>query len=181
MLRQFWSVQNVRTWPLPLAPHYGYVTKHVGSLELAIPLPNPPSTCLSLFIIGFSFPFSRPDGHTNKMLAYTLPTLLASAALAMPTTPFSKTLLGPFGLHDGLSLKAVDPFDRTWIESLTSVGDSYAAGLGAGHAVKAGNQVSSSMSAFYNHSTNQFFASWRSIQTATNTAMAIPTWSTWTI
>jgi len=92
--------------------------------------------------------------------------------------PFFDNFMNPFEHHDGLSFKAADPFDRTWIESLTSVGDSYAAGLGAGHAVKAGNQVSSSMSAFYNHSTNQFFASWRSIQTVTNTAMAILTWST---
>jgi len=150
------------------------------TLTSQIPLTDPPSTYPFFLINDFSFPLSCPDEHKNIMLAYTLPAVLASVALAMPTTPNLYNLRNLFR-RDSLSLKAADPFDRTWIETLTSVGESYAAGIGAGHAVKPGKHVSSSISACHNHRTNPSLVSWKLIQTVINTAMAIPTWSTWMI
>ncbi len=39
------------------------------------------------------------------------------------------------------SIKAINPFDHTWIEAFASLGDSYAVGLGAGHYIKAAKGV----------------------------------------
>ena len=40
------------------------------------------------------------------------------------------------------SVTAANPFDHTWIESFTALGDSYSVGLGAGHAISAAKGVS---------------------------------------
>jgi hypothetical protein len=40
------------------------------------------------------------------------------------------------------ALQATDPYDFNWISSYSALGDSYAAGLGAGHVIKAANNVS---------------------------------------
>lgn len=82
------------------------------------------------------------DGRMEIMSAYLLSLLLASLALAMPTTT-PNNLYNPRKLlsRDGVSIQATDPFDRRWIETLTAIGDSYSVGLGAGHAVKGAGQV----------------------------------------
>ena len=43
------------------------------------------------------------------------------------------------------SVLATSPYDHDWIESYTALGDSYAVGLGAGHAVSAATGVSQSL------------------------------------
>ena len=75
------------------------------------------------------------------MSAFLLSLLLASVALAIPTTP--NNVYNPRKLlsRAGPSIQATDPFDRKWIETLTAVGDSYSVGLGAGHAIKGSGQV----------------------------------------
>lgn len=113
-----------------LPPSCDYTTDYLGYMDLVSSRIGLLNTCLSFSIKGLSFSFSRSDGYTKEMLAYTLPTLLAGVALAIPTIPNFDNLMNRFR-HRELSLKAADPFDRTWIESLTSIGDSYAAGLGA--------------------------------------------------
>ena len=75
------------------------------------------------------------------MISSLLSLLLASVAVAIPTT--SNSLHDPKEIFSraGPSINAADPFDRKWIEALTAVGDSYSVGLGAGHAVKGTKQV----------------------------------------
>ena len=43
---------------------------------------------------------------------------------------------------DGTGIQATSPFDHTWIEKFTALGDSYGVGLGAGHSIKAARGVS---------------------------------------
>jgi hypothetical protein len=67
--------------------------------------------------------------------------LAASAsALALPGSSSLTTLL-----ERQVSIKASSPYDRAWIGTITSIGDSYSAGLGAGHAIKPSNNVSISI------------------------------------
>ena len=63
-------------------------------------------------------------------------------ASAWPTTP--NIFRSPLRLfsRDGVGIQATDPYDRKWIEKLTSIGDSYSVGLGAGHTVAGNNRVS---------------------------------------
>lgn len=47
-----------------------------------------------------------------------------------------------FEIHNRQSsINAIDPFDHSWIEEWASLGDSYAVGLGAGHAIKKSDNV----------------------------------------
>ena len=73
------------------------------------------------------------------------------------------------------SIKAASPFDHSWVGTLTAIGDSYSAGLGAGHAVKAGNNVSNGVYIYNAYAeTACLDDSSRSTRTATNTATATP-------
>jgi hypothetical protein len=42
------------------------------------------------------------------------------------------------------TITATDPFDHTWIEQWAALGDSFSVGLGAGHAIKASDNVRTS-------------------------------------
>jgi len=103
-------------------------------------------TSLFVFIHDPLIVSSCLDEHINAMPVYQLALLLASVALAMPTTP--NNLYNPKKLfaRGGPTIQATDPFDRRWIEALAAVGDSFSVGLGAGHAVKATGKVQRSTS-----------------------------------
>jgi hypothetical protein len=50
-------------------------------------------------------------------------------------------LLQPRQSSGNVSANAKSPFDHTWIEFFTALGDSYSIGLGAGHSIKAARNV----------------------------------------
>ncbi|KAF2433862.1 hypothetical protein EJ08DRAFT_42103 [Tothia fuscella] len=53
-----------------------------------------------------------------------------------------KPLMGHGDLYSRqASIQATDPFNHSWVDSFISIGDSFASGLGAGHAVKAAPKV----------------------------------------
>lgn len=74
--------------------------------------------------------------HTLEVMFSICLTLIAciQAVLSSPRLP-----LHP--LQQREVTLAFDPFDHSWIHYFTAIGDSFASGLGAGHAVKAGPGV----------------------------------------
>lgn len=66
---------------------------------------------------------------------------------------------------------AANPFDHSWIESFTALGDSYSVGLGAGHAVSAAKGVSAA--AIIGKASRLTRCSLKSTPIARNTRMGI--------
>ena len=72
--------------------------------------------------------------------------LLTSSLVVVDALPSVRTFLGTPSRQlkgrDGPSIQATGPLDHSWIEKYAAIGDSIAAGLGAGHYISATNGVS---------------------------------------
>lgn len=53
-------------------------------------------------------------------------------------------------IHGRQTITAADPFDHSWIEAFTSLGDSFSVGLGAGHSISAATNVRLPVQVFSN-------------------------------
>lgn len=71
------------------------------------------------------------------------------------------------------TITAASPFDPSWIEAFTSLGDSFSVGLGTGHSISAATNVFLPAQVFFRFVLIEHRSSWSSIPTATSAQMAI--------